>query len=78
MKPGSIPGNAFPKKERNEVKNNMFKFKIIRSRSMGYALFTFNDEGMFWVQSSKWYAYYGNLKRFCLDANLPTYYTIID
>lgn len=77
MNPGSIPGNAFPKKERNEVKN-MFKFKIVRSRSRGYALYQYNEESQFWEQLSKWYRYYGNLKRFCHDANSPAYYTIID
>lgn len=56
----------------------MFKFKIVRSRSMGYALYQYNEEGQFWQQISKWYEYYGNLKRFCRDANMPAYYTIID
>lgn len=56
----------------------MFKFKIVRSRSMGYALYQYNEESQFWEQLSKWYRYYGNLKRFCHDANSPAYYTIID
>ena len=53
-----------------------FEYKIIKSRSMGYALF--KKYGSFWQQISKWYTYYGNLKRYCTKANEPSYYEIID
>lgn len=49
----------------------MFKFKILHSKSMGYALFKLelDDEGLFWRQYTKWYKYLGNLKRFNHEAN---------
>lgn len=52
------------------------KYKIIKSKTMGFALF--EKCGGFWQQISKWYVYYGNLKRFCTKANEPSYYEIID
>ena len=53
-----------------------FKYKMVRSRSMGYAMFEWT--GQFWYQVTKWYWYCGNLKRFNTCALEPCYYTIID
>ena len=53
-----------------------FNYKIIQSRTMGYACF--KAVNGFWQQISKWYWYYGNLKRFCKEANEPCYYEIIE
>lgn len=55
-----------------------FNFKLIRSRSRGYALFKWNNEALFWVQCTKWYKYLGNLRRFNHEANEPCYYTIVE
>ena len=49
---------------------------IIHSKSQGYALF--KKCNGFWQQTSKWYWYYGNLKRYCKESNNPCYYRIID
>lgn len=54
----------------------MYKYKILHSRSMGYCLL--ERQNGFWQQISKWYWYYGNLKRFCAKSNEPSYYEIID
>lgn len=56
----------------------LYKFKILHSNSMGYALFKWNDEGYFWGQCTKWYQYLGNLKRFNHDANEQCYYSIVE
>ena len=53
-----------------------FNYKMIRSRSMGYAMF--HRENGFWHQCTKWYIYLGNLKRFNPSANEPCLYQIID
>lgn len=54
----------------------MFNYKILHSRTNGYCLL--ERQNGFWQQISKWYWYYGNLKRFCPKANRPAYYEIID
>ena len=46
----------------------MYKFKILYSKSTGYALFEWDDVALFWKQCTKWYKYLGNLKRFNHDA----------
>ena len=56
----------------------MYKFKILHSKSMGYALFKWNNEALFWTQCTKWYQYLGNLKRFNREANEPCYYSIVE
>lgn len=56
----------------------MYKFKILHSKSMGYALFKWDNEALFWVQYTKWYQYLGNLKRFNYEANEPCYYSIVE
>lgn len=55
----------------------MFNYKLIRSKTMGYAMFYKNLAG-FWEQCTKWYWHLGNLKRFNACANEPCYYQIID
>lgn len=55
----------------------MFKYKLICSKSMGYAMFINTGRG-FWQQCTKWYCYLGNLRRFNACANEPCYYSIID
>ena len=53
-----------------------FNYKMIRSRSMGYAMF--HRAGGFWQQCTKWYCYVGTLKRFNPCAHEPCLYQIID
>ena len=50
-------------------------YMIIHSKSRGYALL--KNDGNCWQQVSKFYAYYGNLKRFVKEANNPCFYKII-
>ena len=57
-----------------------FEYKLIRHKDMGYAMLKAvrSQSGtiMFWQQITKWYQYYGNLKRFNPDiANVPCLYT---
>ena len=54
----------------------MLNYRITRSKSMGYCVE--KRCAGFWMQISKWYVYYGNLKRYCKYANEPCYYRIID
>ena len=54
----------------------MFNYMILKSRSQGYCVLV-KCNG-FWQQISKWYRYYGNLKRYCKEANEPAYYKISD
>ena len=56
----------------------LYKFRILHSKSMGYALFKWNDDTLFWAQCTKWYKYLGNLKRFNHNANEPCYYNIVE
>ncbi len=50
----------------------MIKYMILHSKSMGYCVL--EKHHGFWQQISKWYCYYGNLKRYCKYANEPAYY----
>lgn len=54
-----------------------YKFKILHSE-MGYALFEWNNEALFWVQCTKWYKYLGNLIRFHHEVNESSYYSIVE
>lgn len=54
----------------------MVNYMILRSKSQGYCVLK-RCNG-FWQQFSKWYWYYGNLKRYCKEANETVYYKIID
>lgn len=53
-----------------------YYYKMIRSRSMGYAMF--HRANGIWQQCTNWYWYLGNLKRFNSCANEPCFYQIID
>lgn len=55
-----------------------YKFKILHSKSMGYALFKWNDDSLFWVQYTKWYQYLGNLIRFNREVADSSYYSIVE
>lgn len=77
MNPGSIPGNAFPKMERKRGDCMNYKFKILHSKNVGYALFKWNDESLFWEQYTKWYTYLGNLVRFNPDVRNSSYYSLV-
>lgn len=46
----------------------MYDYKILHSESMGYSLLK-RVKGVGWQQISKWYWYFGNLKRFHPEAN---------
>lgn len=54
-----------------------YKFKILHSE-MGYALFEWNNEALFWAQYTKWYKYLGNLIRFHHEVNESSYYSIVE
>lgn len=58
------------KQELTEVEKILnFRYKVVRSKSMGYALFI-NSDNLYWTQISKWYKYYGNLKRCSVNYKL--------
>lgn len=50
----------------------MIKYMILHSKSNGYCVLEKHHGS--WQQISKWYCYYGNLKRYCKCANEPAYY----
>lgn len=54
----------------------MYNYMILHSKSMGYCVLK-RCKG-YWNQISKWYWYYGNLKRYCKEANEPAYYKITE
>lgn len=53
------------------------RYKILRSE-LGYALFEWNNESLFWVQCTKWYRYLGNLIRYNNEVNESSYYSIVE
>ena len=55
-----------------------YKFKILHSKSNGYALFKWNEEALFWEQYTKWYQYLGNLIRFNREVAESSYYSIVE
>ena len=54
----------------------MVNYMLLNSKSQGYCVLK-RCNG-YWQQISKWYRYYGNLKRFCKEANETAYYKIVD
>lgn len=56
----------------------MINYMLLNSKSQGYCILKRVDNGSFWQQISKWYLYYGNLKRFCKEASEPAYYKTVD
>ena len=53
-----------------------YRFMIVHSRSMGFCVMERQDG--FWQQITKWYKYYGNLRRYNKSANNVALYKVID
>ena len=65
-------------KQKYEIKDKslqVFEYTIVHSYSMGYCVMK-RQKG-FWQQITKWYTYYGNLKRYNKCANEPALYRIM-
>lgn len=54
----------------------MVNYMLLNSKSRGYCILKRCNGS--WQQISKWYRYYGNLKRFCKEANETAYYRRVD
>lgn len=59
----------------------MYEYMIVHSKSMGYALYIRPKDAMecvrFWQQTTKWYSYLGNLKRYHPDAKDVAAYRVV-